>query len=240
MRSWQFTESAVAYRITSRKQQNEEAGQRPNRNPNLLTRDRGALRTMCLKPSFLNTDFRHHQLVLSFVPFVIWIGAAVLAFFFWHHRWALPSAILLFCLGALVARKLPWAAYALASRSLASPLKGSPGTNFLLFHSESPETLHKLKILPEDAGFLYAENGCYRIMSLKHDLSVPFGAFHHEPIKKGASAKALLLRFRPSETEPVVELAATFDYFGKDLEVAADSNRKCEWASKVIESMKLS
>lgn len=119
------------------------------------------------------------------------------------------------------------------------PLKRSVlNTDFLLFHSEAPEAFHKLHILPEDAGFIYAENGCYRITTLKSDLTVPFGAFRWEPISSGGLAKALLLRFQPTGSQAVVELAATFGYYGTDLQIAGYPNLKVEWASKVLESMK--
>jgi hypothetical protein len=193
---------------------------------------------MPLKPAFLNTDFRHQQLALGFVPFLLWLAAATLGILFWRHWWGIPSSMLVFYLGWLLIKEILSLQYALAARSLTTPLKGTPGADFLLFDWDSPETVHKLKILPEDAGFIYSEGGFYCITTLHHDFSIPFAEFHHEMLTRDGSVKAFLFRFRPNESDAVVEFAAIIKYVGTDLKVAGDYKLRHEWASKVIESMK--
>jgi hypothetical protein len=192
---------------------------------------------MTLKPSFLNTDFRHHQLVLSFLPFLIWAAAATVAIAFWHHPLGATAALSLFSLGGFIAMKAPSFNYALASRSLRAPMHGTPGKDFLFFHAEAPETFHRLKLLPDDAGFLRIENGCFRITTLEHDFTISVEALHYEPILRNDCVRALLLRFQPAGTRDVVRIAAVFGYFGNDMKVAADRNLTCKWASGVIEAM---
>jgi len=195
---------------------------------------------MRLKSSFLNTDFRHHQLIVAFLPMVVWLVAVTICVLRWRHWWGIPSAFLLFYLGGMLAKRTLALHYALAGRSLAAPLKGVPGADFLLFESEPPETVHKLKIVPEDAGYIYSEGDSYRITTLQHDFTIPFAEFHHEILTRDGSPKALLFRFRPKESQAVVELAATVKYLGDDLKIAGDYRYRCEWASRVIESMKVS
>lgn len=170
----------------------------------------------------------------------MWGIGGALGVLFWRHWWGIPSAILVFYLQGLGAQKCLALQYALAARSLTAPLKGMPGVDFLLFESEPPETIHKLKIVPDDAGYIYSEDGSYRIKTLKYDFTIPFAEFHHEILAQNGSPKALLFRFRPRESQSVVELAATVKYLGNDLKVAADYKHRCEWASKAIESMKSS
>ena len=128
--------------------------------------------------------------------------------------------------------------YRLASQSIPVPLKGLPGKDFLLFDFEPPETAHKLKVFPEDAGFICSEAGRYRITTLRHDFSVPFTALECETQTNGAFGKVFLLRFQPAGSAEIMKLAATVKYIGDDLKDAGDETLKYEWASKIIESMK--
>lgn len=167
-----------------------------------------------------------------------WLAAVALGVSFWRHWWGISASILMLYLGGWLGKRTLSLQYALAARSLAVPLQGAPGADFLLFDWESPETVQKVKILPEDAGFIYSEGGCYRITTLRHDFTIPFAEFHHEMLSSDGPVKALLFRFRPNESDAMVEFAAVIKYVGTDLKVAGDYKLRHEWASKVIESMK--
>ncbi len=193
---------------------------------------------MPLKPTLLKTDFRHQVLVLSFVPFVLWGGAAVLLVKWSEHLGAVLAAVFLVFLGNVIGKASLALQYRLASCALPKMLPGAPGINFLLFDAEPPATFHKLKIIPEDAGFLYAEDGRYRITTLLHDFAVPFEALQLEPIRHGKGPAGLLLRFQPAGSSETIEFAAAFKYIGSNMQIAINKGLKCAWAAKVIDSMR--
>src|SRR4051794_29721085 len=96
-----------------------------------------------LKPYFWKIDFRHLQLVWSFIPLLVWAGAINLTVIFWHRHWSLLAGCVLFYLGGLLTKRLCAINYALAMRARFAPLPGVAGVDFLAFEAEAPETAHK-------------------------------------------------------------------------------------------------
>jgi hypothetical protein len=193
---------------------------------------------MLLKPTFLKTDFRHQMLPIAFLPFLIWIGALIFLIAYWHFRWSMLVAVLLFVLGGRIAMKTMKLEYRVAAWSLPSPLKGLPGKDYLLITTENPAKVNKTTLFAEDGGYIFAEETGYRLLTFKHDLLIPFENFHHELIKIDGKVKSVLFRFQPKDSPTVMELAVSCKYPGDDMELAGSIPRRCEWGAKVIAEMR--
>lgn len=191
-----------------------------------------------LKPYFWKIDFRHLQMVLSFVPMICWAAAGYTIFERAAGRWSFTVAGLCFLIAGAWIRRSFAMNYSLAMRARFAPLAGEPAVDYLLFEAETPETVQKLKWVPEDAGFLSVEDGAFRVTTLRYDVQVPFAMLRCGPILKDGTMYALLVSFEAPEGPGSMRFAAVFKYFGKDLQIAGKRDQRCQWALRVIEGMK--
>jgi hypothetical protein len=87
---------------------------------------------------------------------------------------------------------------------------------------EPPETANVTKIVPDDEGLLFMEDGYVCLNTLCHFYRVQPANFSFEPMQLSKREPGMLFRFVPEGGSSEVKLAVTFIYYGSNLKVAAD------------------
>jgi hypothetical protein len=192
---------------------------------------------MPLERSILRTDIRHQLFILAPIPLLIFIAAPVVGFEFWRTKWGIGCCLGILWLGNKAGMAAISLQYRIAARALPTPIPGQPGVDFLFFDMEPLATFDKLKVIPDDVGFIYFSGDSYHIITLYHDLVIPIDGFLFEVLQQKGKAAGLLFRLAQESDKPVQEMVMVVKYIGDDLSVAADKNRRYEWASATIKQM---
>src|SRR4051812_32667916 len=150
---------------------------------------------MPIKPSPCHPDFRYRNLLVDAIPLLTFAGALVVGAIWWR-TWGIPVALALGYPFLRLSRLAAGWRYRIAARSLGTP-PGRPGVDYLLFQGEPPETAHKTKMVSDDEGFIFAEDGALRIRSIWMDERVAVNTFRFEPIQKSKLIAGVLLQYVP-------------------------------------------
>jgi hypothetical protein len=175
---------------------------------------------MPLKPLPRAKDFRYLNLALE-VPPILAFAAGIAVGFLWWRSWGIPVGMAIFYGGLRLTGHLTNWRYKIAARSLGTP-QGRAGIDYLLYQAEPPESAHKTKIVCDDEGFIFAEDGALRLRSVYSDLRVPFHAFHFQPMNKSKLVPGVLLKFVPEGSSEEIRLAVTFGLVSQEVDPAAD------------------
>jgi hypothetical protein len=161
-----------------------------------------------IKPSPCHPDFRYSNLLAEMLPLLA-LAAVLVIGAIWWRTWGIPAmAAGIYGFLRIARHSTAWR-YRIAARSLGTP-PGRPGLDYLLFEAETPETAHKTRLVGEDEGFIFAEDGALRIRSVWMNERIPVHAFRYEPMQKSKLVAGVLLAFVPEGSSEERRLAVTF------------------------------
>ena len=99
-------------------------------------------------------------------------------------------------------RRTPRRLYDRARREFLGTLPGEAGIDYLLLDAEVTGTVESIKLVAEDAGFLWLEGGHFHLALREHEYVVPVVDFRYEPLRRDGRVVALLLQFPPGAGDP--------------------------------------
>ena len=176
---------------------------------------------MPIKPSPCHPDFRYRNCLVEAVPLLALAGVLVLGALWWR-TWGLPVAVAGgYGFLRLSGQSVAWR-YRIAARSLGKP-PGRPGVDYLLFQAEPPETAHKTKLVADDEGFIFAEDGALRIRSVWMNERVAVDAFRFEPMQKSKLVAGVLLQYVPEGGSEERRLSVSFANLQPTVESQTDT-----------------
>jgi hypothetical protein len=187
---------------------------------------------MSPKQSLRAKDFRYHRVALSFLP-MLGIAAALAASLLWWNSWVHMAAGAITLANLALIKGVHGWFYRVAERSLGKPA-GARGVDYLLITMEPPATAHITKIVPDDEGLLFMEDGYVCLNTLGQFYRVRPENFLFEPMQLNKRFPGMLFRFVPEGGSNEVKLAVTFIYYGSNLKVAADLEAVRLWAAHAL------
>jgi hypothetical protein len=192
------------------------------------------IKLLTVTPSTRHFDMRAPMLGLVSLPLVLWVAAPVAWITNWPSGWGFLTAIALLVAGCNVASKnISWQYY-LARGFLPAGFMPRPGDNYLFFEMENVDTVERLKLFADDMGCLFPEDGVLRMRTSKNDLRIPLGSLETSTYRLKGKAKGVLLSFKSPDSSEQQSGVASFKYFGKDLSIGADREKKATWAQDII------
>lgn len=175
-------------------------------------------------------DFRVYMLILSFVPFVLWIAGAVMLWSYWNN---IPLRFLgggLVAGGFLISSKSPVIFSRMYQWGFASLVDGLDESKWIGLDLEKTGTHDKLHILPDQVGIMIAAPGEYRVVLLDgSEYSIPPDAVFTNVNKGNVS---LALQVTDENGQDLLGYAFEPKYRGKQLEIAGYADKRLVWFNK--------
>ena len=178
-------------------------------------------------------DYRILMLFLSFVPFTLWVGGAIVVWQFWSTLSLRTAGVVLFGGGFFVISKLPKIAGFLFRSAYGSILENVDEKDWLGLDLEKTGTQGKLHMLPQMTGVMILESNQIRFVLLDGtEVSVPPSAKFTKVNKGNVS---LAVQVTDENEQDLLGYVFQPQYRGSDMEVVGYADKQFEWFNKWLE-----